>query len=908
MRIFWACTHLTLRDTELPVFLDAGVEMIPEEVDCAVLDPVEAADYDDANVHAVHAKWRAGCTLEEPFLTLARRCRLRQRRGLPSEEERELFNSYFDAIYIATDLDAAINVASWFRGEVLFRYFGVHNNLRSIRELADKHDPAKLKKLVVLPIFDSHLELGIESIFDRVAIVHACVEPGKIGSWQGWREHQTAVATIGTIETGNFQERLARAVIPIAGAVPLIVLGKNNLSFIPNDLKRELSITGMLPRDEYLKRFLSARFLLHPYPGRHHNHYTNVEAVSAGLPVLFLQHNPLYRENRKFLGEDVAPESFGAFADLEALGRACVEFYADRHKLEALSAKQGALLKAFSPAIVRNEVEQLIRLLKTSRREEPLRPFETAFAKLPPATQAKRRLDFQSGANEIPFWALVGEPGISRLESDEGDVSVVASRNVEQILVVEREFAAGQEHSFFISGRGEAGASLTIVLEAWSDGERIGVTHAVWSGVQAGERGAFSVPFQVVSPKPFFLSLYVQAFGGGRLYLRTLRHEAASLSRGGTVGVFSASEVFRRLHAGETLAPMHILPPGATDKDERGALKVGPEPRQIILGDRYKRVIGPHYTLHLTFEGANEAQLEICVETWSDDAVVHRLDATHAIDGEATIELVVGDLPAGNGVVPVLYVSSKSESQVALTGLSIEAFETMHTRGEDVALDEHPAPAPGAKFYGQFDPPIDRVLYERYFQNLGRVGVFLECGAADGRTDSSCLFFRETLGWTGVNIEASRHLYALLLANRPGERNVFAALSDQKGVARFRNAVHPGLGRRFGNGSLSHTDHHLRELNDLGCAFEEYEVETVTFAEIVDRFDLSTLDLMVLDVEGHELQVIDGMKRARVLPRVLCVEHGQLGMPDLKAALAPLGYRFDIESFANSVWVREQTR
>jgi hypothetical protein len=43
------------------------------------------------------------------------------------------------------------------------------------------------------------------------------------------------------------------------------------------------------------------------------------------------------------------------------------------------------------------------------------------------------------------------------------------------------------------------------------------------------------------------------------------------------------------------------------------------------------------------------------------------------------------------------------------------------------------------QYYGQFDPPLDRVLHERYFLGRRR-GVFVECGAFDGHLECSCKF------------------------------------------------------------------------------------------------------------------------------------------------------------------------
>ena len=60
------------------------------------------------------------------------------------------------------------------------------------------------------------------------------------------------------------------------------------------------------------------------------------------------------------------------------------------------------------------------------------------------------------------------------------------------------------------------------------------------------------------------------------------------------------------------------------------------------------------------------------------------------------------------------------------------------------------------RFYGQFDPPVDRFLFERFFAGSKRPGVFIECGAFDGETESSCKFFEESLGWWGTGIRTAR--------------------------------------------------------------------------------------------------------------------------------------------------------
>jgi FkbM family methyltransferase len=208
---------------------------------------------------------------------------------------------------------------------------------------------------------------------------------------------------------------------------------------------------------------------------------------------------------------------------------------------------------------------------------------------------------------------------------------------------------------------------------------------------------------------------------------------------------------------------------------------------------------------------------------------------------------------------------------------------------------------PPMRFYGQWTPPVDQVLFERYFQGHHN-GFFIEAGAFDGLIESSCKFFEESLGWRGANLEPTPWNFRLLEKNRPASLNLQLALSDARGTANFTQAVHPQRGQHFGNGSLGHTPEHLQILRGEGCSFELFPVPTITYRDFIAEHRITEVDLMVLDVEGHEPQVIAGMTDAQVLPRILCIEHGHRGVEGTTRMLAPLGYQYDFSSHNNSMY------
>lgn len=206
-------------------------------------------------------------------------------------------------------------------------------------------------------------------------------------------------------------------------------------------------------------------------------------------------------------------------------------------------------------------------------------------------------------------------------------------------------------------------------------------------------------------------------------------------------------------------------------------------------------------------------------------------------------------------------------------------------------------------FYGQFE--LDRILYENFFKEK-RDGFFVECGAFDGLTECTCKFFEDSLGWTGLNIEPTPYAFGRLSQNRPNCINENCALSSFTGKSKFTNAIHPDLGVHFGNGSLSHSEMHKNELINTGCKFETFEVDCVRFIDLLNKHSIKNIDLFVLDVEGHELDALQGILciPERSLPKVFCIEHSISGADAITNMLSPY-YNYHSKHAHNAFYVRK---
>jgi len=210
-------------------------------------------------------------------------------------------------------------------------------------------------------------------------------------------------------------------------------------------------------------------------------------------------------------------------------------------------------------------------------------------------------------------------------------------------------------------------------------------------------------------------------------------------------------------------------------------------------------------------------------------------------------------------------------------------------------------------YYGQFNPQVDKVLHERYFQNKFN-GISIEAGAYDGITDNCTKFFEDNYNWKTINIEPLPHIFDILKTNRPKSINLDIALSNIEKISIFKNYKHPQLGYDWGNGSINHTFIHKEYLEDL-CGKENYietQVQCKSYTKIINELNIDQLDLFVLDVEGNEFNVIDGMIDCNILPDVFVIEHGHTNKELISDKLQVLNkkYKLDYVSFVNSFYIK----
>lgn len=551
IRMFWACTHVTLRNVELPILIKAGFEVIPEEANPHVISRLEAASYDDSE-HPSNQLWQKRTCLEKTIVTALRRARLSERKGLLDPDEQKLFNQHVDVIYIPTFLETAVNAKSWFKGTVIYRYFGPFSNMESLEEMAVGLDRQIMRDIYCLPIFATLADHDIGNYFDRWSVMHSLTDAQNTPPpWIGVQPNQSAVVVLSSAHMGE-QLELARSLLPLARKIPITLMGKNTLELMPADILDSFEVSGLLERQEHFSRFSKARFVIYPNSSSHHMHYVPLEAIGAGIPLLCRDSIPLVKEYQTLSEQKV--HQIGGIADSHSsLLAMATELYHRPAALPAIAEVQKCLPIAFSPENIEQEARRLLEAMgwragaKKSFQKIALAGWRawprntTKFAKQSPLAalpttrflEVIERFALSEGIYPIsditPF-----SSNASMIKSGQKPPFDVALKLTNQkhcwrvmLGTSSSKFLPHITHRLTLRGTTELPAAVSVHAEIWIDDE----IQKVWTAISVGQPDGspFSASLSFSCAAPAQLLLVVELFGSvGALTLNTIEHAISS--------------------------------------------------------------------------------------------------------------------------------------------------------------------------------------------------------------------------------------------------------------------------------------------------------------------------------------------------------------------------------------------
>lgn len=148
-------------------------------------------------------------------------------------------------------------------------------------------------------------------------------------------------------------------------------------------------------------------------------------------------------------------------------------------------------------------------------------------------------------------------------------------------------------------------------------------------------------------------------------------------------------------------------------------------------------------------------------------------------------------------------------------------------------------------------------------------GFFVEAGAHDGFTASNTYFVERFKGWTGVLVEPIPALYRKCVHERPRSK-VFNFALVRKGGPKEVSMVYRGPRSGLADCEGAHEDMATSHL-DWERTYE-VRVPARTLTSILDEAGAGHIDLLIMDVEGYEVEALRGLDLSRYAPTLMLIE------------------------------------
>lgn len=158
-----------------------------------------------------------------------------------------------------------------------------------------------------------------------------------------------------------------------------------------------------------------------------------------------------------------------------------------------------------------------------------------------------------------------------------------------------------------------------------------------------------------------------------------------------------------------------------------------------------------------------------------------------------------------------------------------------------------------------FKPDREVALVREFFRDTPK-GFFVEVGANDPKKDSQS-FHLEEAGWQGILVEPLPELASEL--RRVRKARVFEVACSSPDRAGQTMTLHVA-------GPFSSFDPHLAVTGMRADRTVDVKVDTLD--HVLALGGAKQIDLMSVDVEGHELEVLSGFDFARWQPRLILLE------------------------------------
>jgi FkbM family methyltransferase len=177
---------------------------------------------------------------------------------------------------------------------------------------------------------------------------------------------------------------------------------------------------------------------------------------------------------------------------------------------------------------------------------------------------------------------------------------------------------------------------------------------------------------------------------------------------------------------------------------------------------------------------------------------------------------------------------------------------------------------------------INRIIVDEYFHDM-RDGFFIETGSCDGIFQSNTFYLETELNWSGLLIEPNPNYVKECIVNRPKSKVYECAL-----VSFDFKDDHTVLYSIASKGAMGTVEDRGMWINETETPVIHQKISVRTLTSILDEIQPKEIDFFSLDVEGYEINVLQGLDFEKYKPKIIVIEcHGDTITPVHKI-LSPL--------------------
>jgi hypothetical protein len=348
-RLLWLCTHRTQWREEVSLLLEAGFEVVPVHWGHRE-HPINENPDDPYFVQT----WRQHCTLAPETINCLRAVNWFHEAPV---ELLPLAIDSFDGVVITSFLDTLLLVARWFPKDIFFRVFGQAGEF-SYSRLAG---PAVLRQLSQTACYQSGryhwcpvlptLSFIEEEILTRgQVLVDPFISLERLPfQWEAEKaEPYVALVLSRLVEIGYYHSLYRRIVSAFRSpelSIPLRVLGHNSVG---GKGLGDPEIVGSLSDDEYLAMMARATAFFYQGESLCHLHWSGVEALAMGVPVVMMEIGFLAWALKQVVGPEARGEGYGVVQGLDHASKLLARCLEDPRIAAAIAFRQRPLARYFA--------------------------------------------------------------------------------------------------------------------------------------------------------------------------------------------------------------------------------------------------------------------------------------------------------------------------------------------------------------------------------------------------------------------------------------------------------------------------------------------------------------------------------------------------------------------------------